>query len=174
MDRRRGAFVLFEHFHKSMANDFATGDEACAVLGNGREPTLGQIAIVRRKKFRIVERQQVMDEKNRLHIGASFQPIKQKIMFAPSIEHVQIDGILRERPVGAGKPMANMKDLAERIASEFVGSVWFEERSPFVGIRSAPTNITRPRLVSFANVTRRIASEVAATLRLIQNRDKAD
>ena len=67
-----------------------------------------------------------------------------------------------------------VQDLAQRIASEFVGSVWFEERSPFVGIPSAPTNITRPRLVSLANVPRRIASEVAATLRLIQNRDKAD
>jgi hypothetical protein len=68
-----------------------------------------------------------------------------------------------------------VQDLAQRIASEFVGSVWFEERSPFTGIRSAPTNdITRPRPVSFANVPRRIASEVAATLRLIQNREKAD
>ena len=68
-----------------------------------------------------------------------------------------------------------VQDLAQRIASEFVGSVWFQERSPFAGIRSAPTNaITRRRPVSFANVPRRIASEVAATLRLIQNREKAD
>ena len=68
-----------------------------------------------------------------------------------------------------------VQDLAQRIASEFVGSVWFQQRSPFAGIRSAPTDaITRLRPVSFANVPRRIASEVAATLRLIQNRDRAD
>src|SRR5262249_36444542 len=109
MDRWLGAFALFEHFHKSVANDFATGDEAGAVLGNGRQPTLSQLAIVRRKKFWIVERQQVMDEENRSHIRALLQPIEQKMMFAPSIEHVEIDGILWQRRVGASKPMSNVK-----------------------------------------------------------------
>jgi hypothetical protein len=68
-----------------------------------------------------------------------------------------------------------VQDMATRIASEFVGSIWFEERSPVAGIRSEPTNdITRLRPVSLASVPRRIASEVFATLRLIQNRDKSD
>jgi hypothetical protein len=68
-----------------------------------------------------------------------------------------------------------VQDMAQHIASEFIGSVWFQERSPPAGIRSEPTDdITRLRPVSLASVPRRIASEVAATLRLIQNLDKAD
>jgi hypothetical protein len=65
-----------------------------------------------------------------------------------------------------------VQDMAQRIASEFVGSVCFQERSPLAAILSEPTDdIRRPRPL---NVPRRIASEVAATLRLIQNLDKAD
>jgi hypothetical protein len=67
-----------------------------------------------------------------------------------------------------------VQDMAARIASEFVGSVWFEERSPLAGIGSKPTDIARLRPVSLASVPRRIASEVFATLRLIQNRDESD
>jgi hypothetical protein len=68
-----------------------------------------------------------------------------------------------------------VRDMAERIASEFVGSVCFQEWSPLAGILSEPTDaITGLRAVSLASVPRRIASEVAATLRLIQNPDKAD
>jgi hypothetical protein len=68
-----------------------------------------------------------------------------------------------------------VQDMAARIASEFVGSVWFEERSPLAGTPGKPTNdITPLRPVSLASVPRRIASEVFATLRLIQNRDKSD
>jgi hypothetical protein len=67
-----------------------------------------------------------------------------------------------------------VQDMAERIASEFVGSVWFEERSPLAGARSKPTDVTHVRPLSLASVPRRIASEVFATLRLIQNRDKSD
>jgi hypothetical protein len=68
-----------------------------------------------------------------------------------------------------------VQDMAARIASEFVGSVWFEERSPLVGIRSKPMDdIKNLRPVSLASIPRRIASEVFATLRLIQNRDESD
>jgi hypothetical protein len=68
-----------------------------------------------------------------------------------------------------------VQDMAQRIASEFVRSVCFQERSPRAGILNEPTDdITCLRPVSLASVPRRIASEVAATLRLIQNLDKAD
>jgi hypothetical protein len=68
-----------------------------------------------------------------------------------------------------------VQDMAQRIASEFVRSVCFQERSPPAGILNEPTDdITCLRPVSLASVPRRIASEVAATLRLIQNLDKAD
>jgi hypothetical protein len=68
-----------------------------------------------------------------------------------------------------------VQDMAQRIASEFVGSVWFQERSPVAGVHTERTHdITPHRPVSLASVPRRIASEVAATLRLIQNLDKAD
>src|SRR5262249_13843043 len=109
MDRRLVASALFEHLHKPIANDFAAGDEACTVLRNGRKPSFSQLAIVRWKIFGMVERQQIMNEESRSHIGAMLQPIEQKMMFAPSIEHVQINGIFWERPVDAGKPMANVK-----------------------------------------------------------------
>ena len=68
-----------------------------------------------------------------------------------------------------------VQDMAQRIASEFVRSVCFQERSPLAGILSEPTDdITGLGPVSLASVPRRIASEVAATLRLIENLDKAD
>jgi hypothetical protein len=68
-----------------------------------------------------------------------------------------------------------VQDMAQRIASEFVRSVCFQERSPLAGTLSEPTDDTTGlRPVSLASVPRRIASEVAATLRLIQNLDKAD
>jgi hypothetical protein len=68
-----------------------------------------------------------------------------------------------------------IQDTAQRIASEFVGSVCFQERSPPAGIGNEPIHDnTHLGLVSLGRVPRRIASEVAATLRLIQNIDKAD
>jgi hypothetical protein len=70
---------------------------------------------------------------------------------------------------------SKVQDMAQRIAAEFVGSVWFQERSPVAGIHIERTYDIAPLgPVSLASVPRRIASEVAATLRLIQNLDKAD
>ena len=80
-------------------------------------------------------------------------------------------------------PSDEVQDMAQRIASDFTASVCFQERYPLAGVRNAITgNTARP--ISLASVqhagsssntkAQRIASEVAATLWLIQNLDKAD
>jgi hypothetical protein len=80
-------------------------------------------------------------------------------------------------------PPDEVQGIAQRIASEFAGSVWFQERNPLTGIRDATTGAT-VRPISPANArqtgpsgktkAQRVASDVAATLWLIQNLDKAD
>jgi hypothetical protein len=68
-----------------------------------------------------------------------------------------------------------IQETAQRIAAEFVGSVCFQERSPVAGNVNEPIHDnTQLRLGSLGRVPRRIASEVAATLWLIQNLDKTD
>jgi hypothetical protein len=67
-----------------------------------------------------------------------------------------------------------IQDTAQRIAAEFVGSVCFQERSPIAGIGNEPIHDNTLRLGSLGRVPRRIASEVAETVRLIQKIDKAD
>ena len=80
-------------------------------------------------------------------------------------------------------PPDEVQGMAQRIASEFVGSVWFQERYPLTGIGNAIADATaRPIAPANARQTgpsdnttaQRIASEVAATLRLIQNLDRLD
>jgi hypothetical protein len=81
-------------------------------------------------------------------------------------------------------PSDEVQDMAQRIASQFATSVCsVQEGNAFAGVRNATTGDTA-RPVSLASVrdagssgntkARRIASEVAATLWLIQNLDKAD
>jgi hypothetical protein len=72
-------------------------------------------------------------------------------------------------------PSDEVQDMAQQIASEHARSIWSVQDEALAGIRSETTDdITRLRIVSLASVPQRIASEVAATLRLIQNLDKAD
>jgi len=69
-----------------------------------------------------------------------------------------------------------VQDMAQFIASEFAQSFRSVLDEALAAIRSETTadNITRIRPVSLASVPRRVASEVDATLGLIQNLDKAD
>jgi hypothetical protein len=80
-------------------------------------------------------------------------------------------------------PSDEVQDMAQRIASDFTASVCFQERYPPAGIRYATTgDAARPVSLTSARhagprgntKARRIASEVAATLWLIQNLDKPD
>jgi hypothetical protein len=68
-----------------------------------------------------------------------------------------------------------VQDMAQQLASEHARSIWSVQDEALAGIRSETTNdVTRVRTVSLASVPQRIASEVAATLRLIQNLDRPD
>jgi len=69
-------------------------------------------------------------------------------------------------------PSDEVQDMAQRIAPDFAASVWFQERQPLTGVPATTGDTARP--ISLASVPQRIASEVAATLWLIQNLDKAD
>ena len=72
-------------------------------------------------------------------------------------------------------PSHEVQDMAQRIASEFAQSFRSVLDEALGANRSETSdNITCIRPVSLANVPRRVASEVAATLGLIQNLDKAD
>jgi hypothetical protein len=80
-------------------------------------------------------------------------------------------------------PSDEVQDMAQRIASDFAASVCFQERHPLAGVRYATTS-DAARPISLTSVrhagpsgntkARRIASEVTATLWLIQNLDKPD
>jgi hypothetical protein len=80
-------------------------------------------------------------------------------------------------------PPNEVQDMAQRIALEFAASVWFHEGNAPTGSRNTTTDAT-PRPVSPADArhtgssgntkARRVASEVAETLWLIQNLDKGD
>jgi|SRR6266566_9254182 hypothetical protein len=68
-----------------------------------------------------------------------------------------------------------VQDMAQQLASEHARSIWSVQDEALAGVRSETTNdVTRVRTVSLASVPQRIASEVAATLRLIQNLDRPD
>jgi hypothetical protein len=71
-------------------------------------------------------------------------------------------------------PSNEVQDMAWRIASEFAGCF----RSALDALAAtrikATNNNTRIKTISLASVSRHVASEVAATLQLIQNIDKAD
>jgi hypothetical protein len=68
-----------------------------------------------------------------------------------------------------------VQDMARRIASEFALSFRSVLDEALAAIRSETTDkITHIRPVSLASVPRRVASEVDATLGLIQNLDKDD
>jgi hypothetical protein len=80
-------------------------------------------------------------------------------------------------------PSDEVQDMAQRIASDFTASVCFQERYPLADVCNAAIGDTA-RPISLASIrraepsghamTRRIAAEVATTLWLIQNLDKAD
>ena len=77
---------------------------------------------------------------------------------------------------GAGDYASDeVQDMARRIASEFALSFRsvLEEALPVVRSERIH-NITHVRPVSLASVPRRVASEIDATLGLIQNLDKDD
>jgi hypothetical protein len=79
--------------------------------------------------------------------------------------YLSFAGVLHAGHNTDGYAPDKVQDMAQQIASEFARSVCFQERSPLA-------DITMPvRPASLASVPRRIASEVAATLRLIQNLD---
>ena len=63
-------------------------------------------------------------------------------------------------------PSDEVQDMAQCVASELAASVW--------SVQETANDLTRLRPVSLASIPLRIASEVAATLRLIQNLNKAD
>jgi hypothetical protein len=73
-------------------------------------------------------------------------------------------------------PSNEVRDMAGRIASEFARCFrsGLEDALAAMGSKATHNNITRIKTVSLASVPRHVASEVAATLELIQNVDKAD
>jgi hypothetical protein len=116
-------------------------------------------------------------------VSVTFQPTNSVYSFhwladADDIERlgsISFAGVLHAGQKTEDYSPDKVQDMAQRIASEFVGSVWFQERRPLAAIPHGPTDgVTRLRPVSLASVPPRIASEVAATLRLIENLDKAD
>ena len=74
-------------------------------------------------------------------------------------------------------PSNEVKDMARRIASEFAScfrSALDDAVAAIGGETTHNNNITSIRNVSLASVPRHVASEIDATLQLIQNIDKAD
>ena len=75
-------------------------------------------------------------------------------------------------------PSDEVQGMAQRIASEFAASVCFQERYPLAatGDTARPISLASVRHPKLGGNTKaqRIAPEVAATLWLIQNLDKAD
>ena len=72
-------------------------------------------------------------------------------------------------------PSDEVQDMARRIASEFAQCYRSALDEALEAIRSETTDyIVQIRPVSLASVPRRVASEVDATLGLIQNLDKED
>ena len=69
-------------------------------------------------------------------------------------------------------PSEEVQGMAQRIASEFAASVCFQERYP---LAARPISLASFRHAKLGGNTKaqRIASEVAATLWLIQNLDRA-
>jgi hypothetical protein len=91
------------------------------------------------------------------------------------IARVSFAGVQHEGRDTEDYPSDEVQDMAQQIASEHARSIWSVQDEALAGIRSETTNdITPLRTVSLTGVPQRIASEVAATLRLIQNLDKAD
>src|SRR5262249_8157532 len=70
-------------------------------------------------------------------------------------------------------PSDEVEEMARQIASEHARSIWLDQDKTLAGTGTEPTDdIRRSSAVALLGVTRRIASEVAATLRLIQNLEK--
>jgi len=78
-------------------------------------------------------------------------------------------------------PADEVQDMAQRIASEFAGSVLFQERNPLTGNRSVKTGASEqaapPPSAPHAGPSsdtkaQHVASEVTSTLSLIKNLDK--
>jgi hypothetical protein len=72
-------------------------------------------------------------------------------------------------------PSNEVQDMAWRIASEFARCFRSALDDALAATRiKATNNNTRIKTITLASVSRHVASEVAATLQLIQNIDKAD
>ena len=78
-------------------------------------------------------------------------------------------------------PADEIQDMAQRIASEFAGSVLFQERNPLTGNRSVKTGASEQAAFpsnaphagpSSDTKAQRVASEVTSTLSLFKNLDK--
>jgi len=89
---------------------------------------------------------------------------------------VSFVGVKHARRNTGAYPSKEVQNMAQRIASEFARCFRSVLDDALAAIGSATTNnnITRIKTVSLAGVPRHVASEVVATLQLIQNIDKAD
>jgi hypothetical protein len=77
---------------------------------------------------------------------------------------------IRDAPHSEDYPSDEVQEMAQQIASEHARSICSVQAKTLADIRSEPTHeIARLRPVLLAGIPQRIASVVAATLRLIQN-----
>jgi hypothetical protein len=90
---------------------------------------------------------------------------------------VSFVGVKHARRNTGAYPSEEVQDMAQRIASEFAScfrSALDDAVAAIGGETTHNNNITSIRNVSLASVPRHVASEIAATLQLIQNIDRAD
>jgi hypothetical protein len=96
-----------------------------------------------------------------------------------NIEHVgpiSFVGVKHARRDTGSYPSTEVEDMARCIASEFARCFRsaLDDALAAIGGETPDNRIRRMRTVSLASVPRHVASEVAATLQLIQNIDKTD
>ena len=96
-----------------------------------------------------------------------------------NIEHVgpiSFVGVKHARRDTGSYPSTEVEEMARRIASEFAHCFRsaLDDALAAIGGETPDNRIRRMRTVSLASVPRHVASEVAATLQLIQNIDKTD
>jgi hypothetical protein len=93
-----------------------------------------------------------------------------------SVGPVSFAGVLNARCNTGGYPPAEVREMAQLIASEFANCFRspLEDALAAIRVETKIDNVTHIRAVSLRNVPRRLASEVDATLGLIQNLGKAD
>jgi hypothetical protein len=96
-----------------------------------------------------------------------------------NIEHVgpvSFVGVKHARRNTGTYPSKEVQDMAGRIASEFARCFRsaLDDALAGTGSKTTNNNITRIKTLSLASIPRHVASEVAATVQLIQSVDKAD